>query len=273
MTEEARPGPKPRRLYLRVVRTAGAEPEELPARAELAAFVQNLEREGRLVAHGALVGPAGDLVVVRAVDRAEAERTLRPDPFRELPGVAYELLEWSPRTTGTNINLDPPPGRGSGRLTTLLRVAVAVRDRERSIAWYRDVLGLTVRHDDPETGYVEMSLGKGGSGIALVEPVPTWGEPYYSEAVRRIGTSTGIVFQTDSVAALELRLRHARALVTQPPERQPWGGATLRFVDPDGNEFLAFGAEPTRAASRTPPGPVRTGRVALPRTPARRKPL
>ena len=61
------------------------------------------------------------------------------------------------------------------------------------------------------------------------------------------------VVQLDSVDALELRLRNARAHVTQGVEAEPWGGRTIRFTDPDGNEFLAFdagGPSPAKSATR-----------------------
>jgi len=155
------------------------------------------------------------------------------------------------------VNLEPPPARGSGRLTMLQRVAVVVTDQERAIRFYHDVLGLEIRARDPESGYVELALGKGAAALSLIAPRPDWGEPYYSEAKDRIGAPTGIVFQTDSVAALELRLRHLGAAVTETPHDEPWGGPALRFTDPDGNEFLAFEeARRPSKPSRPPPSPL-----------------
>jgi catechol 2,3-dioxygenase-like lactoylglutathione lyase family enzyme len=221
----------------------------------VAAFVENLERVGRLVAHGRLSEPVGDLLILRAVDASEASRVLRSDPYRSLEGAAYQLLPWSPEKLGSGVNLEPPPALGSGRLTMLRRVSVFVRDQAAAVAWYKDILGLTVREADPETGYIEISLGGGTAALSLVAPRPEWGEPFHTEASNRIGTPTGIAFETDSVPALELRLRHAGAVVTQPPLPQPWGGTTLRFTDPDGNEFLAFDRRPRGSeAGRSAPG-------------------
>lgn len=125
-----------------------------------------------------------------------------------------------------------------------------VRDLVSSLRWYREVLGFPIREQDETTGYVELSLGRGASGLSLVAPRREWGEPLYTETVARIGMSTGIVFQTDSAAALELRLQSAGARITEPPRRQPWGGVTLRFLDPDGNEFLAFQTAPGAGEGR-----------------------
>lgn len=235
-----RPGPKPKRFYLRIVRFGGAPPEEEDPRAPLRALVQEFDRVGRLVAHGTLTDPPGDLLVFRASDRAEALRLLRADPLKPESGGTYELLEWKVSESGAGVNIEPPPARGSGRLTQVQRVGVIVGDQAAAVKWYRDVLGLEILHSDPETGYVEVSLGPGSVALSLISPRPEWGEPYYAEALARRGTQTGIVFQTDSVEALELRLKHAHATITHGIEPEPWGGRTIRFTDPDGNEFLAF---------------------------------
>ncbi|MGI0140437.1 MAG: VOC family protein, partial [Thermoplasmata archaeon] len=81
-----------------------------------------------------------------------------------------------------------------------------------------------------------------------------WGREAYDDASSRIGRATGIVFQTDSVRALALRLKNGHATITQGPYAEPWGEWAIRFADPDGNEFLAFGPDGLRAI---PPRPAR----------------
>ncbi|HYK92897.1 MAG TPA: VOC family protein [Thermoplasmata archaeon] len=251
--EANRPGPKPKRLYVRLVRFGDPDRDDLPAPRAVRAFVEELDRVGRLVARGPLTEPAGDAVILRAVDLAEANRVLRTDPFRSLTGSSYEVVAWNPESVGAGVNLEPPPARGAGRLTRLQRISVVVRDQASSLRWYRDVLGLAVREHDLETGHVELSLGKGAVAVSLVSPKLEWGEPYFSEGTARIGTRTGIAFETDSVPALELRLRHAGSTITQAPQSEPWGGVTIRFTDPDGNEFLAFSKSELPEGSE--PGP------------------
>jgi len=257
MAASSKPGRKPKRMYLRLFQLMGGSEDDLPAPRRVREFLRDLDRVGRLVAHGALTDPPGDLLIYRAREGDEAKRVLRGDPWAKVPGARFEVVEWNPMTLGAGVNLEPPPARGSGRLTMLQRVAVVVTDQERAIRFYHDVLGLEIRARDPESGYVELALGKGAAALSLIAPRPDWGEPYYSEAKDRIGTPTGIVFQTDSVAALELRLRHLGAAVTERPHDEPWGGRALRFTDPDGNEFLAFeevGVSPKR--SKPPRLPV-----------------
>lgn len=253
--EEKRPGPKPKRLYVRLAQlpSPGGEP---PARRDVRSFVEALERVGRLVAQGPTSEPPGEILLFRAEDLAEARRILRTDPWARASPEGYALWAWDPQSTASGVNLDPAPARGSGRLTALQRVAVVVRDRTESIHWYRDVLGLRVRTDDPETGYVELSLGRGSAGITLVSPQEEWGEPVFSETLARLGQATGISFETDSVPALELRLRHSGARITEPARRQPWGGVSLRFCDPDGNEFLAYQLRDVPRPSRSARGPA-----------------
>lgn len=242
----SKPGRKPRRLYLRLVESGGDSTEDAPAPAGLRAFLTELDRVERLVAHGSLTDPVGDLLVFRASEPAEARRVLRRDPWKEPARARYELWEWDPSRLGAGVNLDIPPLRGSGRLTLLQRVAVVVSDQDRAIRFYRDGLGLEVRVRDPDTGYVELSLGKGTAALSLIVPRPEWAEPYYAQAKARIGTPTGIAFQTDSASALALRLKNLGARITQPPRTDPWGSRSLRFADPDGNEFLAFEPAPRK---------------------------
>ncbi|MEM0129457.1 MAG: VOC family protein [Thermoplasmata archaeon] len=263
MASRRRPGRKPHRLYLRVARrdTGGADVPVPPARA-IEAFVQGLERTGRLIAQGPLTDPTGDFLLFRASDAAEARRAMRPDPFLAMPRWTYAIWEWDPRVAGTGVNLEPAPSRGSGRLTHLDRVSLFVRDREVAKRWYQEVLGIPVRTDERPAGALEVSLGPGATALSLAVPVPAWGRESYEEARDRIGRPTGLVFRTDSIRALALRLEHAHAPITSPPRREPWGEWTLRFADPDGNEFLACGPEGTGSDRHEAAG---TNRPARPR--------
>jgi catechol 2,3-dioxygenase-like lactoylglutathione lyase family enzyme len=242
MTSRSTPGRKPKRVYVRLFAQAGADPDSIPSPQEVREFISRLAQADRLVVHGPLTDPPGDLLLFRAREGDEARRVLRTDPYAKVLGARYEITEWNPTLLGSGVNLDLPPARGSGRLTLLQRVGVVVANQELAIRFYHEVLGFEIRVHDEESGYVEMALGKGTAALSLIAPNPSWGEPYYSEARARIGTRTGIVFQTDSVAALDLRLRHLGAQVTEGPRPEPWGGRSLRFTDPDGNEFLAFEA-------------------------------
>ncbi|HTP55425.1 MAG TPA: VOC family protein [Thermoplasmata archaeon] len=241
----SRLGRKPKRLYVRLVRYRETDGEDAPGPKERDRTAAALDAAGRLVAAGELTRPKGDLLIFRAEDRVKAEWLLRGDPLRKRGDVDYQILDWRTERIGAGVNIEPPPSRGSGRLTQVQSVAVVVRDRGRAIEWYRDVLGLLVLDDDPESGYVQLGLGAGSTALSLVVPKKEWGEPLFSETLRRVGVTTGIIFRTDSVRALQLRLEHAGARITQAASHEPWGRNVIRFTDPDGNEFLAF--EPAEA--------------------------
>ena len=247
---DRRPGRKPHRLYLRVATFGDGEPDEAPVPRTVRDFLDHLEATGRLVAAGSLTLPRGHFLLLRASDLGEARRAIRRDPFAGLARTRCEVWEWDPDRAAAGVNLEPAPAHGSGRLTQLQRVSVFVRDRERAKAWYRDVLGLTVRVDEPPNGRLELSLGPGAVALSLSVPDRSWGEPSYSDASSRIGRATGLAFQTDSIRALALRLEHAHARITFGPYAEPWGEWTIRFCDPDGNEYLAFGPEGRARAPR-----------------------
>lgn len=260
MKTPQRTGRNPKRLYVRLVRFDPAAEVTAVERRRLREFAENIDRVGRLVGYGPLTSPEGDFLIFRATDRAEAERVLRPDPLRGFPGTRFEMLEWNPSVAGTGITLEPPPARGSGRLTLLQRIPIVVGDQAKAIDWYRDVLGMTVLTHDADTQYVELGLGPGATAISLIAPRVDWGEPYYSETKSRMGILTGIVFRTDSIEALELRLRHAGARIVRGVEQQPWGERTLLFSDPDGNELLAFDRKDERSSGKAASGTTTSGR-------------
>ena len=250
--EERRPGPRPRRLYARIAQ-CDSPPLEAPARGSVRRCMEQLNRVGRLVAAGSITHPHGHLVIVRASRLDEAARILRSDPWRGIEGVRYEIVEWDPDLFAGGVNLEPAPALGSGRLTALERVAVVVRDQAAAIVWYRDVLGLKVREEDPSTGFVEVSLGRGAAALSLVCPrrsgrAGTMPRPAPGSA-RRPAWCSGPTVSPPSSSGL----RHARGTITEGRRPQPWGGETLRFCDPDGNEFLAF-------QSGSPGPPMRTAR-------------
>ena len=102
---------------------------------------------------------------------------------------------------------------------------VTVRDIERSLRFYRDLLDGEVRFTFPPDGepvYVSVTIGESPLGIGLDDQ---------SESV---GTSVLWAYVDDVDAAVE-RLQAAGTPVLTPPEDQPWGERTARVADPDGN--------------------------------------
>jgi catechol 2,3-dioxygenase-like lactoylglutathione lyase family enzyme len=109
-------------------------------------------------------------------------------------------------------------------------VNVFVSDLARSVAFFERKLGLSIVHGDPSHGYVGLSAGSIGIGLAEVSPDAP-------ESAALLGRHTGIGFGVEDLVAEHARLEAAGVPFTMPPERQPWGGFMALFHDPDGNVF------------------------------------
>ncbi|MEQ8859365.1 MAG: VOC family protein [Pseudomonadales bacterium] len=104
-------------------------------------------------------------------------------------------------------------------------VNVHVGDLQRSLAFFRDALGLPVGFSDAEFGYA--SFATAGTGFAIAQT----GEPDL------VGRHTGIGFVVSDLDAAHAELAARGVHFTQAPTRQPWGGYMALFTDPDGNVF------------------------------------
>ena len=98
---------------------------------------------------------------------------------------------------------------------------VYVQDMPRSVAFYRDVLGLPLEMQSP--GWSQFSLGNGlilGLHAARDQrqPAPGWVPG----------------FGVDDIQGTKARLQEAGAAITSDYHDIP-GGVTLGFSDPDGN--------------------------------------
>jgi lactoylglutathione lyase len=113
---------------------------------------------------------------------------------------------------------------------------LSTRDIERSLGFYRDLLGGEVYYrfpDDGPPGYVAIRVGSMQLGIGL--------DPDAVEGAG--GQRTALWFYvSDCDAAIE-RLRAGGVTVTEQPQDQPWGERTARVLDPDGNEVIVAAGE------------------------------
>jgi lactoylglutathione lyase len=108
-------------------------------------------------------------------------------------------------------------------------VILFVADLERSVAFYRDVIGVPFRLEGD--GYVEFATQ--GSRFGLYDR-NRLGEltGHDAEAPGRAGGE--VVFLVEDVDAEAERLRAAGATVLRGPLDRPWGHRTLHLEDPDG---------------------------------------
>lgn len=103
-----------------------------------------------------------------------------------------------------------------------------VESLDRSVAFYRDVIGLEVRIEGD--GYVE--FGMDNTKFSLFERAKL------TDLIGREGGQAPcgeIGFIVDDVDAEAERLRQAGAHILTGPVDRPWRERTLHIADPDGN--------------------------------------
>jgi lactoylglutathione lyase len=115
-------------------------------------------------------------------------------------------------------------------LHTMLRVG----DLERSLAFYRDVLGMSLlsRRDYPEGKFTLAFIGYGKNPEhAEIELTHNWGTDKYE-----IGTAFGhVALGVDDIYAACDRIRAAGGNITREPGPMKHGSTVIAFVtDPDG---------------------------------------
>jgi len=124
---------------------------------------------------------------------------------------------------------------------TLHCIFLEVDDHEAALEFYRDTLGLEVRHDvalehgrwvtvgpkaQPEIGIVLSSVGVGRP-------------PQDAQSLKMLlakGSLYGLVFEIDDVDALFEKVAATGVTVLQDPMDQPYGIRDCGFRDPSGNQ-------------------------------------
>jgi lactoylglutathione lyase len=107
-----------------------------------------------------------------------------------------------------------------------------VSDLERSIRFYRDLIGLPFRFATDSYAEFETEGAKFALYSRLHLPELIGGEAPRDEAPWPQGE---VVFFVDDPDAEHERLRSAGVSVLSPPTDRPWGERTLHVADEDGN--------------------------------------
>ena len=119
---------------------------------------------------------------------------------------------------------------GPARFTQLFPI-ISTPDVERSLQFYRDLLGASVTYEFPAPdgtpAYLGLELGSSHLGIGLAT-----GDS--DGAVRAVSLWA---YSDDCDAAVE-RLRTAGVPIVEEPTDQPWGERVARVRDPDANEVV-----------------------------------
>jgi len=110
-------------------------------------------------------------------------------------------------------------------------VGIAVRDQDKALAFWTQVMGFQVATDQPMGDgkrWIEVKIPGAQTGLALFTPPG-------QEA--RIGTFHGISFAADDVERTYQELSARGVEFVQPPRKESWGTSCI-FKDPDGNSFV-----------------------------------
>jgi len=122
---------------------------------------------------------------------------------------------------------------------TLARCFVQVHDPDLALAFYRDALGLELRHDVANDGFRWITIGSGSQpGVSIVLTNYICGSPTDGDAIAALvakGALNGVHFHTDNLNATFAKARDWGAEIVQEPTDQPWGGRDCALRDPSGN--------------------------------------
>ncbi len=111
-------------------------------------------------------------------------------------------------------------------------LSIHVGDLTRSVAFYRDTLGLTCNMAMPEAGFAEFQIGSNKLGLHV------WEGGCQTNGGRPPATATGFIIAVPDASAAEAELRKRGVNVTQGATPDTWA-TWLSFADPDGNEWMA----------------------------------
>ena len=132
---------------------------------------------------------------------------------------------------------------------------LVVTDMERSVAFYRKVMGLRVTMD--------FGANKTLTGGLSLQTVDTYREFIGTDAISFGGNCFELYFEEDDFDAFTEKLKECGVDYVHPVKEHPWGQRVVRFYDPDRHiievgenlktvcrRFLDSGMTPEQAAER-----------------------
>ncbi|MBI1898289.1 MAG: VOC family protein [Acidobacteria bacterium] len=111
-------------------------------------------------------------------------------------------------------------------------IMLGVRDLERSLAFYRDRLGLNLKNQIPGFAFLDSA----GTTLCLSEPLGR-------TAAGQIAGATEVVFGVESVRAAYEALRARGVSFLNEPRNVSGPMWAAAFTDPDGHKLSVFGPE------------------------------
>jgi len=121
-------------------------------------------------------------------------------------------------------------GKSEGLRLTSTSPSLTVNDIEKSLAWYRDVLGFTVDQRWEGDGKLMGAEMKAGNVVLMI------GQDDWKKGRDRVkGAGVRIYCDTDQdIDRLAARIKANGGTLAQEPKEQPWGMRDLAIDDPDG---------------------------------------
>lgn len=122
---------------------------------------------------------------------------------------------------------------------TVARCFVLVHDPDLALAFYRDVLGLELRHDVGNDGFRWITVGAPSQpDVSIILTNYQCGSPTDGDVIAALlakGALYGVHFSTDDLDLVFEKVRASGADVIQEPTEQPWGTRDCAVRDPSGN--------------------------------------
>jgi catechol 2,3-dioxygenase-like lactoylglutathione lyase family enzyme len=155
-------------------------------------------------------------VTVAKARKLSAKKTKTPSARKS------SLLQVAPQNTGHKLNFN--------------HAMVYVKDVQRALGFYRDLLGFRLIEDfrfEGQPVYARLRAPAGDGTIALHLAGP--GTPLSSEGVR-------LYFEINDLDGFCRKLQAKGFYITQMPRVMPWGWRHAYLNDPDGHEISLYWA-------------------------------
>jgi lactoylglutathione lyase len=118
-----------------------------------------------------------------------------------------------------------------GRKAMRLFIELFVDDMERSITFYRDVIGMQLVSNSPD--YTEFHLGE----IEIsMSPFSNLDQGHYlvEKPRERMGNRVEFCLEVDDFEQVHERVKKLGVPIKDPIAKRPWGAIDFRIVDPNG---------------------------------------
>jgi uncharacterized glyoxalase superfamily protein PhnB len=123
-----------------------------------------------------------------------------------------------------NVSVTPEKFRGSSS------ISITVKDMQRSLAWYRDILGMGVTRfaeRDGQPVFVALKAGECGINLNQDDGAKGW------ERIKGLGFSINISV-TEDIDAIANRIKASGGTLDTEPVDAVWGARFFSLTDPDG---------------------------------------